>query len=227
MKIKIFTQIFFKVLAAVFFVIFLNPLLAGRWNYWQGWLFSVAMILMMIIELILFRDKLDLAKERMNPGPGVKWWDKILFPAFSLFTLAAWVVGVLDTGRFGLSAAWPIRAYVISWLVFIFSIFMFTWPMLENKWFSSVVRLQKDRGQLVCMTGPYKYVRHPGYVGGILMALSLGAIFGSLWALIPGGLAAIFLIIRTYLEDKTLKKELPGYLEYSKKVKYRLIPKIW
>ena len=90
-----------------------------------------------------------------------------------------------------------------------------------------MVRIQKDRGQEVYAEGPYKYIRHPGYIGGILMALSMGLVFGSLWALLPGVAAAILLIVRTYLEDKMLKRELSGYLEYSKKVKYRLLPGVW
>jgi protein-S-isoprenylcysteine O-methyltransferase Ste14 len=99
--------------------------------------------------------------------------------------------------------------------------------MLENKWFSSMVRIQSDRGQQVVQTGPYKYVRHPGYVGGILMAIGFGLVFGSLWSLIPAGVTTVILVLRTYLEDNMLKKELPGYLEYTKKVKYRLIPVVW
>jgi protein-S-isoprenylcysteine O-methyltransferase Ste14 len=216
-----------KSIAAVVFIFFLNPLLAGRWDYWQGWVFSAAMIIIMVITLVLFRDKMDLAQERMQPGPGVKWWDKIIFAGFTVFTLAVWLVGVLDTGRFGWSISFPFWGYLAGYAIFILAVFMFTWPMLENKWFSSMVRIQKDRDQQVCQTGPYRFVRHPGYVGGILMTLSLGLLFGSLWALIPGGVAAILLIIRTGLEDKTLKKELPGYLEYTTRVKYRLVPRVW
>lgn len=214
-------------ISGIFFIFVFNLLLAGRWRYWQGWLFSGVMAVTVVVTMILFRDKMDLAQERMNPGSGIKWWDKILFSGFSILTLAAWVVGVLDTGRFGWSPAFPIWGYFASYAIFILSVFMFTWPMLVNRWFSSMVRIQQDRGQQVCQAGPYQYVRHPGYVGGILMALSIGLVFGSFWALIPGGLATGLIILRTYLEDKTLKKELPGYLEYSQKVKYRLIPGIW
>jgi len=219
--------IILKSIAGIIFIVFFNPLLAGRWNWWQGWVFSGVMIITMIITVILFRDKMDLAEERLNPGPGVKWWDKIIFPAFSLLVLASWVIGALDTGRFGWSTPFPLWAYIISYLIFLLAIFMFTWPMFINKWFSSMVRIQDDRGQLVCQDGPYRYIRHPGYVGGILMAISIGLVFGSYWTLIPGCLAAIFIIIRTYLEDKTLIKELPGYADYARKVKYKLIPGIW
>ena len=93
--------------------------------------------------------------------------------------------------------------------------------------FSSVVRLQNDRGQEVVQQGPYRMIRHPGYVAGSLMAISISLVLGSLWGLIPAGAVLILLIIRTYLEDTTLQRELPGYSDYARKVKYRLIPGIW
>ena len=224
---NIFLTASLKGIFGIIFILLFNFLLAGRWNYWQGWVFGLAMALLVIASLILFRDKDDLAQERMHPGPGVKWWDKILFVGFTTMTLATWVVGALDSGRFGWSPAFPIWAYLLSYILLFFAIFMFTWPMLENKWFSSMVRIQSDLGQQVVQTGPYKYVRHPGYVGGILMAIGFGLVFGSLWSLIPAGVTTVILVLRTYLEDNMLKKELPGYLEYTKKVKYRLIPVVW
>ncbi|HUV75978.1 MAG TPA: isoprenylcysteine carboxylmethyltransferase family protein [Dehalococcoidales bacterium] len=99
--------------------------------------------------------------------------------------------------------------------------------MWVNRFFSSVVRIQKDRGQEVVQNGPYHSVRHPGYVGGILMAISTSLVLGSLWALIPAGVIFILLVIRTYLEDTTLQKELTGYADYAKKVRFRLLPGIW
>jgi len=222
-----FIEIIFKSVFGILFILGFNPLLTGRWNYWQGWIFSAVMIIIAVIIFILFRNKLDLIRERMNPGPGVKWWDKIIFNSFSVFVLIAWVIAVFDTGRFNWSAGFTFWGYVASYLLFLFSIFMFTWPMLVNKWFSSMVRIQDDRKQQVCQDGPYKYIRHPGYTGGILMMFSIGLVFGSFWALIPGGIAAMLLILRTHLEDKTLQRELPGYLEYTRKVKYKLIPGVW
>src|SRR4030043_370057 len=216
-----------KAISGVAFIFLFTFFIAGRFDYWQGWIFNAVMIIVLAVIIFLFKDKMDLAQERMRPGPGVKLWDKILFTGFSIFILTVWVVGILDSSRFFWSISLPVWVYAISYLVFLFSIFMFTWPMMVNKWFSSMVRIQKDRGQLVCEEGPYKYVRHPGYIGGILMALSMSLVFGSLWALIPGIAATILLILRTYLEDNTLKNELFGYLEYSKKVKYRLLPGIW
>lgn len=90
-----------------------------------------------------------------------------------------------------------------------------------------MVRIQNDRGHKVATKGPYKYVRHPGYVGFILFTLATPVSLGSIYGLLMSGMTSVIYIIRTYLEDITLKKELDGYFDYSKKVKYRLIPFIW
>ena len=99
--------------------------------------------------------------------------------------------------------------------------------MHVNRFFSSVVRIQVDRGQVVINSGPYQFVRHPGYVGGILLYLALPLVLGSLTGLIPAACSIMILVVRTYLEDITLQKELPGYQEYAMTVKYRLLPGVW
>jgi protein-S-isoprenylcysteine O-methyltransferase Ste14 len=97
----------------------------------------------------------------------------------------------------------------------------------KNRFFSYTVRIQKERGHCVIDTGPYAFIRHPGYAGLIVSSLAIAFALNSLWALIPAGLCAITLVIRTYLEDVTLQKELPGYKEYTAKVRCRLVPGIW
>ena len=99
--------------------------------------------------------------------------------------------------------------------------------MAVNKFFSTIVRIQKERGHYVVTGGPYKFVRHPGYTGAIIVSISLPLLLGSVWALIPAMIGDIILIIRTVLEDNTLKKELQGYDEYTRRVPHRLIPGIW
>jgi protein-S-isoprenylcysteine O-methyltransferase Ste14 len=99
--------------------------------------------------------------------------------------------------------------------------------MKSNTYFSTLVRLQMDRGHKVASGGPYRYVRHPGYVGFIVMSLATPLSLGTLSGLLPAGITTLLLIIRTALEDKTLKNELVGYAEYSGKVKYKLLPPIW
>ncbi len=212
---------------ALLFILALILLLAGRWNYWQGWVFSGICVFLVLVQSILFKDRADFAKERIKPGPGTKWWDKIFWVFYLLVYLVIIIMAPLDAGRFGWTDNLPAYLYVISYVVFLFSIFTFGWAMWVNKWFSSVVRVQKDRDQKVVQTGPYKIVRHPGYIGGILMGISMSLVLGSLWAVIPGSIVMILLVIRTYLEDSTLQKELSGYADYAKKVRYRLLPGIW
>ncbi|VVB96855.1 Isoprenylcysteine carboxyl methyltransferase (ICMT) family protein [uncultured archaeon] len=212
---------------ALSLMIALILILAGRIDYWQGWAFGGITVILLLVKLIFFPSKGDLIKERIKPGSGTKWWDKIFYAFYIPAFFAIIIVGSLDGGRFGWTVRLPIFVYISGYIIYIFSISIFLWAQQINRFFSSVVRIQYDRGHEVIQTGPYQYVRHPGYIGGILMAISTALVLGSLWALIPAGIVAILLIIRTYLEDTMLQKELSGYAEYAKKVRYRLLPGIW
>jgi protein-S-isoprenylcysteine O-methyltransferase Ste14 len=99
--------------------------------------------------------------------------------------------------------------------------------MIANAYFSTAVRIQSDRGQTVCRSGRYRFVRHPGYVGFTLQSLGTPLLLGSLWALIPGLMAAVLMVVRTSFEDPMLQAELPGYREYTQQVRYRLVPGVW
>lgn len=200
---------------------------AGRLDYWQGWVLSGVILTYSVAAFFLFAGAPDLVKERMKPGPGTKWWDKIFWAFFAVFSLATTFIPVLDSGRFYWSPSLPGIVYILAYLVYLLSCAISFWAMRVNRFFSSVVRIQEDRGQVVISSGPYHYVRHPGYVGGIMLFLALPLVLGSLIGLIPAAGSIIILIIRTYLEDITLQKELPGYQEYAMKVKYRLLPGVW
>ena len=104
---------------------------------------------------------------------------------------------------------------------------LFVWATASNTFFSQIVRIQSDRGHAVASDGPYRYVRHPAYVGMILFELAMSTLLASWWALIAGGLCAILLILRTSLEDRTLQAELTGYVDYARQVRHRLLPGIW
>jgi protein-S-isoprenylcysteine O-methyltransferase Ste14 len=101
------------------------------------------------------------------------------------------------------------------------------WALIENRFFSSVVRIQADRGHVVCDSGPYRMVRHPGYAGSIPPLVGMVLALSSMWTLIPAAVALIIAVIRTALEDRTLQDELPGYRDYAGRVRYRLIPGIY
>jgi protein-S-isoprenylcysteine O-methyltransferase Ste14 len=121
----------------------------------------------------------------------------------------------------------PLSLKIVGFSGFAPAFFLVFWTMTENTYLSEIVRIQKERGHRVCTTGPYKYVRHPMYAGVILIILCLPLALGSFYSLIPGSLIILLFILRTFLEDKTLQDELPGYRDYAGRVRYKLIPGIW
>ena len=202
-------------------------LLAGRIDYWQGWVYGASGLMVLLVIAILFCNKTDLIQERLKPGPGTKWWDKVFYACYLPTLLAIFVVASLDAGRFRSTPPLPLAVYSVGYLLMGFAYVMSFWAMWTNRFFSSVVRIQADRGHYVIQDGPYRFVRHPGYVGGMTLVLSIAVVLGSLWALIPAGVVVILLIVRTALEDATLQRELPEYNDYAQKVQYRLLPGVW
>jgi len=144
-----------------------------------------------------------------------------------MFFLAILGVASLDAGRHHWTAPLPVPAYVAAYMALVLAYGIVLWAMWTNRFFSSVVRIQTDLGHHVVQDGPYRFVRHPGYVGAILLGLASAVVLGSLWSLIPAGLMAMLVTVRTALEDATLQRELPGYSEYARKVRYRLMPGVW
>jgi protein-S-isoprenylcysteine O-methyltransferase Ste14 len=154
-----------------------------------------------------------------------KSWDKIIVPGWGVLSYMTFIVIGLDI-RFD-GANLGLWSAVVGTALFVFSVAVLTSAMLVNKHFESTVRIQTDRNHKVITTGPYKYIRHPGYVGASLWALSAPLIVGSVYGLIAAGIAVLLLIIRTVLEDRTLQRELTGYTEYARQVHYRLVPGLW
>lgn len=200
--------------------------LAGRWDYWQGWVFVGLILLVLVVMSTILSPGMDLVEERLNPKEGVKNWDKLYFALSTPLYLLAVALGGLDA-RFGWTQHIPTWLYVLGAIVFVLGNAGLLWARYTNRFFSSMVRIQTDRGQTVCKAGPYRYVRHPGYVGGILMAIGMGVVLGSWWACLPQLLAVALLIWRTSREDQTLQSELPGYAEYTRETRYRLLPGVW
>lgn len=218
-----FTQvaILLVVQAAILF------LCVGRLTWNWAWLFlAITLVNILINSIFMMRISPETIAERGQAGES-KDWDKVLSGLWSLvhFLLILLVAG-LDL-RFGWSPVLRIRWHLAGVVVFALGSGFFSWAMITNTFFSTVVRIQSDRGQTVCRSGPYRIVRHPGYSGAILQSLGIPLLLGSPWALLPGGVAAILMIVRTYLEDRTLQAELPGYQDFAKEVRYRLIPGIW
>jgi protein-S-isoprenylcysteine O-methyltransferase Ste14 len=129
--------------------------------------------------------------------------------------------------RFSWTPDLPDYVQVIALCVIFAADMLGVWAMLVNRFFSSYVRIQTDRGHTVVNAGPYRVVRHPGYAGAVLAWIAGPVFFSSHWVAIPSIIVIALTIIRTALEDRTLQQELPGYSQYAESVRYRLVPGIW
>ena len=202
-------------------------MVAGSTDYWQGWVYLLFCVIQSLWLFKVFASMSDLAQERIRPGPGIKPWDKVFYAFFIPFGLATFLVPPLDVGRMHWTTPVPHVITGLGYIIYFTSNLMMVWCIRTNRFFSSVVRIQTDRGHRVVKDGPYQYVRHPGYSVGFFMFISLPLILGSYLGLIPALLTIVSMIVRTYLEDKTLQDELPGYRDYANEVKYRLWPGVW
>ena len=200
---------------------------AGTRAWPKGWLFVLVLLgVISAVFLVLHRVNPEVIVARSRFHEGTKVWDKILLGFYFPAMAAVLLVAALDDGRFH----WfPVPWWVcgVGYALLLAGIGIVTWAEGVNKFFEVTVRIQTDRGHEVIETGPYAIARHPGYVGGILHAIGMALSLGSLWALIPAGVASTVLVVRTRWEDQTLQEELNGYKEYTQRVKYRLIPGVW
>lgn len=219
-------QLLVRGLIAPVAILIVLLLSAGRFDYWQGWVYMGLNLALIALNWWALRDQPDLIRERLKPGEGIKDWDKGYFVITTLLFFIALFTAGFDA-RWGWTGPLGAGLYILSILIFLAGHLLFLWAKRTNRFFSSVVRIQTERGQQVCQDGPYRYMRHPGYVGGLLYTLAGPLVLGSLWALIPQLLACLLLIVRTALEDQTLQRELPGYSDYAQRVRYRLVPGLW
>jgi len=200
---------------------------AGRIDYWQGLIYVIIGLIMFLLNHTVLRIDSELLNERSKPGEGTKKWDKTILGLSFLITISMYITAGLDSGRYHWSPDFHWSIYLLGIILTILGQLLFLIAQKQNKFFSSTVRIQTDRGHIVCETGLYKMVRHPAYLGSIIQSLGFPLLFGSLWSIIPISISIILLITRTNLEDKTLKNELKGYPEYSNKTRYKIIPYIW
>jgi protein-S-isoprenylcysteine O-methyltransferase Ste14 len=209
----------------VFFLILFVS--AGHIDYWQGLIYVILSLVMFLLSNTFLRLDPELLIERSKPGEGTKKWDKVILGLFFLLTIFMYLIAGLDSGRFHWSPSFHWSLFVLGLLLTVCGQLLFLFAQKQNRFFSSTVRIQFDRDHTVCDTGLYRIVRHPAYLGSIIQAIGFPLFFGSLWSIIPISLLIVLHLIRTYLEDKTLKKELKGYIEYSFKTKYMILPYIW
>jgi protein-S-isoprenylcysteine O-methyltransferase Ste14 len=212
----------FLIIAVILFIS------AGSLNWDWAWAYiGVGAGILLFNSLVLLPKNPEVVAERGRvEKEETKDWDKKITTFITIPTIAALIVAGLDK-RFGWSPQLPLWIHITGLVLMALGQLLFTWAMIANKYFATTVRIQKDREHSVATSGPYRYVRHPGYVGMVIVLLATPLALGSLWALIPEGLAVIGYFIRTALEDKTLLEELDGYQDYTSQVHYRLLPGIW
>ena len=202
----------------------------GRLDWVWGWVFLgllAAVLISHVLILVPINPELLAERSRGICQEGAKGWDKwVATFAAGMGTVPTWIVAALDV-RFEWSASVPLTLHIGGLIGSVLGWALFMWAMGANAFFSEAVRIQEERGHTVVTDGPYRYVRHPGYVGAILALLATPLLLGSLWALIPAGLAAIGYVVRTALEDGMLQEELDGYTEYAQQTRYRLLPGVW
>lgn len=200
---------------------------AGTIYYPQGLLYSVIAFVIFLLNYTILQPSKDLLQERADPGKNSKKWDKKILALLGLNTILIYIIGGLDSGRYHWSPDLNWTVYLFGAVLTVIGHLLFLIAQKQNNFFSSIVRIQENRNHKVHSSGLYKVVRHPGYLGLLLQSFGFPFIFGSLWSTIPVLFSIFLIIIRTRLEDETLKEELDGYKEYSQKTKYRLIPFVW
>ena len=204
--------------------------IAGRLDWWNGWALS-AIYLLWSLGTILFILPVNpqMLAERQLRGirKDSKKWDLRLVSIMGVFVLVMYILSCLDV-RFGWSTSVPVALQVAALVLCLLGYDgLLLWSMIVNSYFTAIVRIQSDRGHTVITSGPYRFVRHPGYLGTILCYLFTPLLLGSWWGLIPAVGASVVLVYRTGREDDTLQAELPGYRDFTSQTKYRLLPGIW
>jgi protein-S-isoprenylcysteine O-methyltransferase Ste14 len=220
------------IIQLLFFIVlipFLPLLIARHWDWWEGWAYASLSILgFAISRLLAARRNPDLIQERANymRQENTQSWDKKLAPLLGVGGILVMVVAGMDK-LFDWPPDFSLPVKVAALVLTLAGYGLSSYALITNRFFSGTVRLQPERGQTVVSSGPYGWVRHPGYAGALLNYLATSFFLDSAWALIPSMFITVVLGIRTSLEDRFLQENLEGYREYAKKVRFRLLPGVW
>jgi protein-S-isoprenylcysteine O-methyltransferase Ste14 len=200
---------------------------AGTLAWPRGWWFiAVFLACMLAAILVLWRFNPEIFAARSGIAKGTKSWDYAFLVLIIGGCIAILPVAALDDARFRWAPT-PDWVVILGYLLMIAGFAGTAWAQAVNRHFEPGVRIQTDRGHAVIDTGPYAVIRHPGYLFGSLMAVGVALALGSLWALIPAAVVVVTLVPRTLAEEATLRAELPGYTDYTQRVRYRWIPGVW
>ncbi len=225
LSVRLLVQVFFFVVI----VPFLPLLISGRWGWWQAWVYAIVCILGFAISRALAGRRhpgLLAERGRMLRHADAKPWDKTLAPLVGLGGALLPLVAGLDA-RFGWSAGFSLPVELMALALIVGGYALSSYALIENAFFSGMVRIQTDRGHRVVSSGPYRWLRHPGYAGALLAYLATPLLLDSAWTFLPALFLTVTLLIRTGLEDRTLQTELDGYRAYASRVRYRLLPGVW
>jgi protein-S-isoprenylcysteine O-methyltransferase Ste14 len=208
-------------------VIFLAAWTLQWWNAWAYYAAVLVGALSSRLAIALRHPDLLMERGSSMESADAKPGDRliVLLAALLLPTIGLVVAG-LDH-RFGWTAMLPTGVHIAGLAMLAAGYVLGAWAMAVNRFFSAVVRIQKERGHAVVTGGPYRLVRHPSYAGGLLATLGIPLLLNSWWALLPALGVAALTIVRTSLEDHTLQNELPGYAAYARRTRFRLMPGVW
>jgi protein-S-isoprenylcysteine O-methyltransferase Ste14 len=199
----------------------------GRLDWTSGWIFIIFVVIFYgASALVLARVNPVISRARSRLQPGTQRWDFVLLWLMLPAMVAEIPLATFDSGRTGWSAV-PLSIVILGYVLLAAGIGLSTWAQAVNRFFEPGVRLQRERGQQVISSGPYAIVRHPGYVGAIMIFAGLALSLASWWALVPAAWASAVLIVRTSWEDTLLQAELDGYAEYASRVRFRLASGFW
>lgn len=200
---------------------------AGRIDWVPGWIFiAVVVAALGLSALLLARVNPMIYRARSGIQPGTKKWDLALLAVIFPALIAEVPLATLDAGRMRWSDV-PLSVVLVGYVVLIGGLAVTTWAQAVNPFFEPGVRIQKERAQHVVTSGPYRFVRHPGYSAAIAMFIAIPLALASWWALLPAALAIALLVVRTSLEDGLLRTELSGYADYARRTRYKLVPGVW
>lgn len=201
---------------------------AGTLRWPRGWITIAAFLVSVTILVLLVRhyDPALLAERRKFRFKDAKRFDRIVLRIMQVLMVAEWWIAGLDAVRFRWTEI-PFAAVYPGIFMMLGAFALITWVLAVNPHAEGVVRIQNDRGHRVISSGPYRFVRHPMYFGFLFLFPAIAIVLGSVWALAPAAAIGVLLVIRTVLEDRTLRRELPGYEEYAASARYRLIPGVW
>jgi protein-S-isoprenylcysteine O-methyltransferase Ste14 len=200
---------------------------AGHLNWMMGWaMVAITALWIAATAIVVIPRNPELLAERVRPKKGTKSWDMVILSVYGIISIVRYIVGGLDQ-RYAWSTGISLPVQIMAVVIAVLGYGLVVWATGTNAFFSQTVRIQEERGHSVISTGPYQFVRHPAYVGVILFELAAPFVLGSWWALPLSVIAIALFIVRTALEDKILHKELAGYADYARKVRYRILPDIW